>query len=578
MDKYEEKLGIVELAIPESSSCEISSVNSQLLYRRLSHTINGKRIYYISDIHIEYQLREVLKEISDKSEQEANEYITAFIDSKIEYMVSGIEPFSQYNDLLLIAGDVANSIIYSELFYQRLLLKWRGGDVISVLGNHELWDGTSQTEWLAEGYLPRTVDDIISDYKKSICFCLPRIDSFLLENELYVHYKNECPFLVSENDILNISVEKLTAFLHDCKFIILGGIGFSGLNPDFNATSGLYRKAITSIEEDKYKTSRFRMVYEKIEQCAKMKRVIVLTHTPINNWTNAIPNPNWIYINGHTHHNMSIIDENKAIILSDNQIGYKPQQWILKMFEVDEMQYNPFENYEDGIYDISREQYGEFNRGRGIISSGCKSEGMLYMLKRNDLYMFVLQTSKTLYILAGGQRKRLSKNDPQYYYNNMTRYAETINRAIQPYKETLMKISDEVKRIGGTGNIHGCIVDISFCSHIYLNPFDGKITPYWALDILSREVYESTQKLIEDKEPDLLNKYLIASEKHSIPLIGNTLYQNNDMALATIPQWVFGTEIYEPSRIMKAMQYLVEQNVIRIWNDDVLTNNPLAIE
>jgi len=55
---------------------------------------------------------------------------------------------------------------------------------------------------------------------------------------------------------------------------------------------------------------------------------------------------------------------------------------------------------------------------------------------------------------------------------------------------------------------------------------------------------------------------------------------NNE--LATIPEWVLGTEIYKPSRIMRSIQYIWEQNVIRIWNDEVLheeiSKEPLMIE
>lgn len=31
-----------------------------------------------------------------------------------------------------------------------------------------------------------------------------------------------------------------------------------------------------------------------------------------------------------------------------------------------------------------------------------------------------------------------------------------------------------------------------------------------------------------------------------------------------------GTEIYKPSRIMNSIQYICEQNVIRIWEDKIL--------
>jgi len=45
---------------------------------------------------------------------------------------------------------------------------------------------------------------------------------------------------------------------------------------------------------------------------------------------------------------------------------------------------------------------------------------------------------------------------------------------------------------------------------------------------------------------------------------------NRKVEGAIIPDWIYGTEMYNPSRIMRAVQYVWKQNVIRIWNDEVL--------
>ena len=51
------------------------------------------------------------------------------------------------------------------------------------------------------------------------------------------------------------------------------------------------------------------------------------------------------------------------------------------------------------------------------------------------------------------------------------------------YMDKLLNISKVIKSIGGDGSIHGCIVDIDYYNHIYINPVDGKITPYFAYDM-----------------------------------------------------------------------------------------------
>ena len=37
-----------------------------------------------------------------------------------------------------------------------------------------------------------------------------------------------------------------------------------------------------------------------------------------------------------------------------------------------------------------------------------------------------------------------------------------------------------------------------------------------------------------------------------------------------VPQVVLDKSMYEPSRIMRSIQYIFDQNVLRIWNDAVL--------
>lgn len=532
--------------------------------------LQTRNFYYISDIHIEYQLQDIIAKIIDKpSEQQECDIVTA-LSKKIDEMIENVH---NNNDILLIGGDVANSIGLSALFYYLLFQKWNGGEIISVLGNHELWDNDP------DNFHPRSIEDIILDYRNNLevnnylsfgTEPIHHIQSMLLENELYVYYKGVEKYKIPEDDILKSSVEELKTLLSKCTLIILGGLGFSALSSNYNANHGIYGKA-RSIEEDTFRTNKFRMVYDKIRICAKDKRVIVLTHTPIHNWTNEPCMKNWIYVNGHTHKNTIYVEENVKV-LSDNQIGYKPTIWKLHSFTIDTQWYDPFEKYKDGIYKIISNEYKEFNQGRGILCNGCNHKGTIFMLKRNEMYMFLLQSKRSLCLLVGGQRKKLT-HDIQYYYDNMLMYNNIINQLLAPYKAVLKEISDEIKRIGGDGRIHGCVVDISYYSHIYVNPFDGKVTAYWAVDMESRNVFDNVQNLIEAEEPDKLNKYLLENQKNTIPIIGTQMSSDENLMLAAVPKWMLGTEIYKPSRAVRSIQYIWDNNVIRFWNDDILQNN-----
>ena len=598
----------ITLPIQKSTSNEnaLTIQNESIaVIHELAEEQSSQTIYYITDIHLEHHLlfdERLRKQIKKaKSDIDKKKAIKSWLNNKVLGLVSGTDN----RNMLLIGGDVADSIELSGLFYDCLNANWQG-KIISVLGNHELWDGTTPEEWNNPDFKSRSIKDIVDDYKKIHDNDIPVDDpeeflflkDFMLENELYVLYQNQRPCIVSEKNILDASEATLTEFLSKCSTIILGGIGYSGLNPEFNATClagnqtseglGLYRKAITSLEEDKRRSAEFRYIYEKVLRCAHGKKMIVLTHTQIENWTSDQPSPNCIYVNGHTHQNTIKRTADGITVLSDNQIGYglvkdttskqtNPKfvytnpKWKLNSFVIDKLWYDPFENDPDGIYSISTEKYKEFNRGRGIVCEGCSYEGTLYMLKRNGMYMFLFESSRSLCLLSGGRRNKLKNRDVHYYYDNLDVYSKRISNMIKPYQSVMQQLSKEVRMIGGTGTIHGCIIDIDFFNHIYVNPFDGKITSYFAYDICGRKPFNSLKKHIEEEIPRLLPNYLKECEKNSIPLLRKFREDRRQKSeLAVLPEWMTGTEIYDPSRIMRAVQYVWEQNVIRIWNDAIL--------
>lgn len=520
-------------------------------------------LYYITDLHLEYQFRnnvDIQNYLSGGAFD--MEKVVVAIDEKIKEMTS-----VRYGGILLIGGDVSHYKQLASLFYDILSRRWNG-IIIAVLGNHELWD--NHCEWNDSVYVSRSVEEIVDDYRNRINRSFA--DKFyrvLLQNAVFIRYPGQKDGVIEECQLMSASDEDLREVCSKASLIILGGIGFSGLNPKYNAEYGLYRSAVTTLEGDKALSERFRSVYDKLNRCAGDKRVIVLTHNPVSDWTDEPVNPNWIYVNGHTHRN-SLIGKN---VLSDNQVGYKLSRWRLNGFSVDDIQ-DPFINMEDGIHEISPEIYKLFYSERCIATTGCNYPGRIFALKRKNLYMFILQSEAQLYILSGGQRKRLANNDIQYYYDNMERYVSKVYELLEPYNKAIWALSGEIRNIGGDGTVHGCIVDIDFLNHVYLNPFDGKVTPYYAEDTVSRLVYEDLPALLREKLPELYPKLIAADKKGSIPLLSQFAVskenETQNMESAKVPELVMGTEMYSPSRIMRSIQYIFDNNVIRIWKDEIL--------
>lgn len=529
-----------ETNIIQESQSSISVYNVSLTETSLTH-----RVYYVSDLHLEHQLDLVNKPLS---------LIMKLIEDKIQELIKQV-PDKECT--LLIAGDVSDDIRLMQLFCHELVHQW-DGQIIVVLGNHELWDEHCE--------FTDSVDTIIGNYKESC----KRRNLSILENELLLNYKGVKWATLSETEILESTTEELKRICNKSLFLVLGGIGFSGCNPLYNANMGLYRDKLTR-EEEKSRSDRFRKIHDKLLSCISETRLIVLTHTPPEDWTTSgTLCPNWIYVSGHTHHNRFQFNENESCIIADNQIGYKRRKWILKSFEYERlMRYDPLAYLPDGIHEITAEQYKDYNRCSGISMYDFKRPGKIYALKRSGIYMFVYENRK-IDILAGGGL-RTADHTKQYYYDNMPLYVSQIKKLFTPYYHALSQISDGVRQIGGKGIIHGSIVDIDFYNHLFLDPFDGKVKPYFALDMVNKEFYNDIFQMIE-QSPFMYDRELylrrLGEEENKLSKL---LPSGKETTLAKVPEIVLDTEMYEPSRQMRAIQYVLEQNVIRTWRDEILT-------
>lgn len=504
-------------------------------------------IYYISDIHIDNKIASKFKNHATKKEIEY--YVKTIVDKMIDSM-----PLEAIGEFILIAGDVSSSFEISKIFYQKMVERNRilSKRIICVLGNHELWNLDRASD--------NSVDSTIKLYKNM--FDMFKIT--FLQNELLVIGDNF--EIITESEIESMSAEELKKKTLESQLTIFGGIGFSGYNPDFNATKHIYCAAVPTLEEDKKLTNKFNVLYTKLKACLSNRKMIILTHHPKQDWSTDNYNPNWIYINGHTHKNIYEKNSDKQLY-ADNQIGYFNEDIRLKRIEYS-LKCNIFNDYEDGIHMISLEQYLLFYRKMGYLIS-CKLQGEFYLLKKNEIFMFVYKNDKgNLYIMNGGRQNKLDYKNIEYYYSNMDNYSIIIKEGTKSYYEYVNQLSDYIKSIGGSGNIHGTIVDIDFYNHVYVNIYDGKITPYWAASMNYKIVYSSFQELLSNHCPKMLesmnsNKNELAVMKNELIPSGGEIYED--------------TKIYRESRIMKKIQYLIDDNIIRIWSDNLLEEKEIKL-
>lgn len=302
---------------------------------------------------------------------------------------------------------------------------------------------------------------------------------------------------------------------------------------------------------------------------------VIFTHTPKKDWNaNAELYNNFVYVSGHTHRN-EFYDDGDYRIYSDNQIGYRNENPHLKAFLLNN-EYDFFSDYEDGIYEITGAQYIDFYRGKNIPMTFTREVNVLYMLKKNSYYCFIHKsTSGSLTILNGGALKRLDEKDINYYYAHMDEVISYIEKPLEKYMNIQQSISEEIQKLGGTGTIHGCIIDIDYCNHIFVNPLDLTITGYWALNMFDKIAYPDVPALLEAKCPVIYNNYLklIKGDKKN-PLI---FIKKKKGALEVLSQEYLSTDIYKASREIKKMQKLTS-NILSSWYENSAQANALLGE
>ena len=534
----------------------MGEIGIDLAHDSLGPDRRRRYIHYISDIHIDHQLRITgtpYAETVDRIRRKTDGLVASRLDE----------------DLFLLAGDIAPSVRGAEAFLDAYGLslgeEGRMGTMLCVLGNHELWSGQ-----VPGSNRPFDLDATVDEYRAAF----RRHGAVLLENDLYIEYRDSrFGRIIDEETLLSAEDGDLGLLLGNCRLIVLGGCGYSGIGDGIKVDL-LNRGAV-----DAERSARFRRLHDKLLRCAGGQRVVVLTHYPLGEWSTGRGNPEWVYVNGHTHRNTFSEGVGRPTVLADGQVGYRPSRWGYRTYALDTTGCcDPLADAADGIYEIDARLYEDFNRARGIDMSKFNRAGRIFALKRGDTYMFVHREEDggNLHLLAGGRITNLSQADIGYYYRNLQEYSERVERLFAPYYSALTAISEEVKKIGGYGFIHGSIVDIDFFNHIYLDPLDGSLTPYYAESTEERAVYETVERLLKGSpfiDGCIKRGFLRAKKRGELAEIGGgkSEYRPNP---ALVPVLSTDKAMYAKSNAMKSVQYLLERNVVRIWNDRVLEGSP----
>ncbi len=520
----------------------------------INQDISKQSVYYITDLHLD-------EKIDDRySDNSTDDGIKAYIDEVAKNIAEEfLETDGIRRRILLIGGDVSHKYEITAMFYSTLSKYILPDKIIAILGNHELWDSKIIKS-------NSRVDTTIERYRKMF----NKLKIRFLQNSILILKRMGEAVFISESEIKKLSVKKLRDECADGTLLLLGGIGFAGRNDDLNADSGMYRETLISRDEEKGLSSDFEALHRKLRNAVSDAPVIILTHMPMRDWSRDPYESNWCYVSGHTHKNKYCEDDG-ARVFEDNQIGRKDKPIRLKYFDFgnkpDILRY-----YEDGKYTLNRKTYIDFYRNLGYEIQINGSDKVV-MIKKNGFYCFFCKLDGSYRILEGGRPHRVVNQDLNYYYNNLTEYGTNIIETLKPYTEYLTAVSDFVKSIKGSGKIHGCIVDIDYDNHIFVNPFDSKLTAYFAFDIINKIVYPTLEDLLKERNPRLYMEYIKLIENCSdTKLLEMAHTVNLELPLTddekNVPVQYLDTDIYGISRRISRLQYTEKCKIIRIWDDN----------
>ena len=546
-----EKLGLSLKPLPSNrfipkgfettNKYELQTLSNFLTEHPEDDDYSGK-VSYISDIHLLHRFEAHKCKTPDD------------INYVIRTLAMALD--GQATSVNLIAGDTSSDFGVFKAFVSSLAAYRKRGNFFFTLGNHELW-----------GHSGANLQSIFQKYR-SVIDELGGGNMYLVQNNLF--YFDRRWKEIPEDQLSQMAVAELREKTRGAIAAIFGGVGFAGSNDEFNASNGIYMNALNR-EEEICESSKFLSLYSKVAAAFKRKNLIVLTHMPMRDWgdKDIQAEEGVVYVNGHSHRNY-FCDDGKTRIYADNQVGYRGTKVAFKQVSVD-FGYDWFADYQDGIYEITKEDYESFYRGLNEGLTFRRSFEKLFLIKRERAYMFLMQAiGGKRFILNGGSIRKAGNHPLEYFYENLIKYSASVNLFLSNYDRLQKQVSREVKQLGGDGRIHGCIVDIDFYNHLYINPLDGTITPYFAYSMVEKYVYDNLGSLLKFQCPKLFANYeaLLSQLGENKALVN---YEGN-LSISKKTKYVESTEMYKVSRIIRGLQFTTKYNVVRLWNDAIVAD------
>lgn len=330
--------------------------------------------------------------------------------------------------------------------------------------------------------------------------------------------------------------------------------------------------------------------------------------------------------------------------IADNTYDYSKwkevdgsDKYIVKSFLTNTFVKTDFDicSFGDGIHDITVNDYWTFLKTFDEYKFSLKPlfryTESIKLIKRSGYYMFVSVSVRGKYSLLQGAQLHTLRYSPEYYYDYIEQYANAVIRYFSKYWSALQEVSEQIKTLKPTekclregyadylqeeeklfgktkleslsfddwyekygcnykftGKIHGCIVDLDWSNHIYVNPVDGTVTPYNALSMYDKDVYKNTRSLLAAQRPEMLPAFdkMIKTEqyKKSTSLItqnsnkANISLTDQSNEISTEIVKVYDYDMYAVSNRIKPLYKIYECKWIQVWYDEILEKKTKSLK
>lgn len=286
------------------------------------------------------------------------------------------------------------------------------------------------------------------------------------------------------------------------------------------------------------------------------------------------------------------------------------------------------DSHNDGIYDITTDDYWTFYSPYYELGERpqFRKTKSIKFIKRNGFIMFISVSENGVLGVLNGAAVKKATHPISYYYENIVKYARTVCSLFARYWDKLYEVSEHINALtpneaflrkegysqylkrfesmkkllnlvsmhnnpmsfdewynkygrdfSPSGKVHGCIVDISATSHLYLNPLDGKLVSYSARSMFDKRIYKNVLSLIAHECPYLLDSFMGENESE-VPEYSLSVYSEDVSNMLLNPGDEISSEtanensiaMYDISNRLLSLQSIFTHNLVKVWYDDVL--------